>query len=341
MIASLQVYRGFAAVLVIFYHAHLIMGGYATQNALTELFRFAHSGVLFFFVLSGFIIYYVHRGDIGKPTRLKRYGAKRFVRIYPVYWIVTLLFLPVWFLVPSFGQEYHRELSALVMSLLLAPQEHMPHVSVGWTLVHEVAFYLLFAVAVLHRRIGFALLAGWQLSILFFMAAGTPPSHYLLSFLCSEYNLLFGMGMLAAYIAIQRGAFVERYGLYAFILGNILFLAAAAAENGYAPLEESTLWFGAASFLMILGAPSPRVEGWFHPRRMLVYLGDASYSVYLVHYFILSFLCKAFGVLGVFAVLPGAVIYLLLCAGGLLGGVLFYRFVEAPLLERLRGKLPN
>ena len=52
------------------------------------LFLFAHAGVDFFFVLSGFIIYRVHRGDIGSPHRLSRYAWRRFVRIYPTYWII-------------------------------------------------------------------------------------------------------------------------------------------------------------------------------------------------------------------------------------------------------------
>jgi len=53
--------------------------------------QFGHAGVDFFFVLSGFIIFFVHGKDIGKPSRLPHYVWRRFIRIYPVYWAVTLI----------------------------------------------------------------------------------------------------------------------------------------------------------------------------------------------------------------------------------------------------------
>jgi peptidoglycan/LPS O-acetylase OafA/YrhL len=57
------------------------------------VFQFGHAGVDLFFVISGFIITYVHYDDIGTPSRLGRYAARRFQRIYPLYWLATLVTL--------------------------------------------------------------------------------------------------------------------------------------------------------------------------------------------------------------------------------------------------------
>ena len=101
MIHSLQVYRGFAAILVVLYHASHNLSGYFNSTALSDFFAFGHAGVSFFFVLSGFIIFEIHRGDIGRPQQVKSYLYKRITRIYPAYWLVTLALVPAWLLVPS------------------------------------------------------------------------------------------------------------------------------------------------------------------------------------------------------------------------------------------------
>ncbi len=84
MIRSIQAYRGFAALLVITFHANLMANEYFASTPLTEFFRFGHSGVPFFFVLSGFIIYFIHKNDIGVPNRASTYLKKRVIRIYPI-----------------------------------------------------------------------------------------------------------------------------------------------------------------------------------------------------------------------------------------------------------------
>ena len=50
-------------------------------------------GVDLFFVLSGFIICHVHWNDIGRPEQVRSYFWKRFVRIYPTYWVALALFV--------------------------------------------------------------------------------------------------------------------------------------------------------------------------------------------------------------------------------------------------------
>src|ERR1700737_2029314 len=73
---GLQVLRGVAAVLVVLHHvaATLALPKYMGLVVAGGIFApLGRAGVDLFFVLSGFIIYYVHHGDIGRPRRLGRY----------------------------------------------------------------------------------------------------------------------------------------------------------------------------------------------------------------------------------------------------------------------------
>ena len=54
-------------------------------------FQFGHAGVDLFFVISGFVILFVHWEDIGRPQRISRYAGRRLTRILPIYWVALAL----------------------------------------------------------------------------------------------------------------------------------------------------------------------------------------------------------------------------------------------------------
>ncbi|MDZ8110120.1 MAG: hypothetical protein RM338_31605 [Nostoc sp. DedQUE12a] len=63
----LQVYRGIAAILVVLSHGDRILGRELNQNTFLQIFHFGWIGVDFFFVLGGFIIFYIHQSNVEKP----------------------------------------------------------------------------------------------------------------------------------------------------------------------------------------------------------------------------------------------------------------------------------
>ena len=87
---SLEAARALAAIVVVLLHAANLMNvpHFSGKVGMDGIFDFGYVGVDFFFVLSGFIITYVHFGDIGKPLTIARYLWRRFSRIYPIYWFV-------------------------------------------------------------------------------------------------------------------------------------------------------------------------------------------------------------------------------------------------------------
>ena len=86
---NLQCCRGIAAIIVLFGHSNVIQD----PKLFSGFFIPGWCGVDFFFVLSGFIIYYINVRFVGKPSAFKQYISKRLLRVYPIYWLYTLMFL--------------------------------------------------------------------------------------------------------------------------------------------------------------------------------------------------------------------------------------------------------
>src|SRR5216683_3883717 len=95
-ITTLQALRGISALLVLGLHSVPF-----APHLFRYLFSWGFAGVDFFFVLSGFILLYVHYGQIGRPEKLRSYFIRRFSRIYPSYWAVMVFLIPAAFVLRS------------------------------------------------------------------------------------------------------------------------------------------------------------------------------------------------------------------------------------------------
>ena len=137
----LQVYRGIAAVLVVMFHLNQMSAERLNKVTFFNLFKAGWSGVNYFFVLSGFIMVYVHRSAIGKKDQLKSFLVKRAVRIYPIYWIITLTVWCLFLVIPGFANNKNLSLGHVIASLLLIPQKDKFILDVGGTLTYEIYFY--------------------------------------------------------------------------------------------------------------------------------------------------------------------------------------------------------
>jgi exopolysaccharide production protein ExoZ len=336
----LQAGRGVAALLVLFFHANNSIFGqakYWTDKPLGSLIQFGHAGVDFFFVLSGFIILHAHWGDLNNLQRLPSFFWKRLRRIYPAYWVLLLILTAVFFIVPSFGDGHERDLSVIVSSFILVHVVDFNHdlLVVAWSLYHEMVFYGLFAVAIWNLRAGLVVLALWFIGSIVPLVLGSLPAAA--HFYMSPMHLLFGMGMVAAWL-VRRGR-IPMPTVVASV-GIILFLGAALEEDyvGFLSTGWRSLVFGLGSALAVSGLVElERSKGLKIPGP-LRFLGDASYSVYLIHFMALSVLAKLWLAIVGRDVLPHAVTLIVLCTLALGAGLTYYWWVERPLLGWLSRK---
>ncbi len=99
---------------------------------------------------------------------------------------------------------------------------------------------------------------------------------------------------------------------------------------------EHVLAYGAASVLILAGLIEAERCGRLYPPRWLVFLGDASYSIYLVHFPALSLLAKVAQRLWLDTWLPSPLLFCLLAAAAVGAGCLFHIAVERPLMNLVR-----
>lgn len=341
--------RGVAAVIVVLYHVR--------QIALRDLggaygfgwFGFGHAGVDLFFVLSGFIIYHVHAGDIGHAARVAPFAEKRLARVYPIYWLVTLVVLLLAALAPGSMSAAKFSPAFIVKSLTLWPIDgRLPIIPPAWTLSHEIKFYAVFALAIALRRALFlpllaALLAGTAVMYVAYlqMPAGLPRpvGNFYVDFLFSPYNLHFAAGVLLGYLLAARRV---RWGRAALLAGVALFAAAAWGDvTGSLRLAYLIPSYGLASVLVVgglaaLDLDTPRAAG-----PLLRVLGEASYSIYLVHLAVIVVCARLILRLGPLSAQQISAALVLTAVVSVLAGIVLHRLVERPLLRYSRRRAPG
>lgn len=326
-LSSVEAARGVAALLVVLYHAARHLDKNIAFGAGRQWTQFGHAGVDFFFVISGFIIFFVHARDVGCPDRLGHYLWRRATRIFPAYWgILALTILPL--LLPGRdgldGWDFF-----LAVSLL--PTAADPLVGVAWTLQHEMAFYGLFALLILHRSLGIAAFLLWLALIGVNLHVALPVPRLL-----SAYNLEFCLGMAVAYAARRLPAGL---GGWAFAAGLAAFVFFAGAEvagrlDGYGPLAR--LAYGVPSGLIILGLAVIERQRPIRLAPPVLWLGRASYSIYLFHLLSLGIFYKLWMALGLMERLPPAACFAGLVVAGLAGGMAASRLIEYPAMHLVR-----
>ena len=332
MLRVLQAGRALAAISVAAFHLSILMGleRYGGEAAFRDFTRHGFRGVDFFFVLSGFIILFAHRADIGQPAAWKDYVSRRFVRVFPIYWLYTAGFVGL--LLLGFGTDATFPTNvadwATTWTLVRFSADEPP-LSVAWTLFDEVAFYALFSLLILNKRLGVAALAIWALLCVAFYdypleAERTPWNVY-----TAAYNLFFLLGMGACWLYRRGGkGFVE--------LGAGLAIAIFAGATMGLPNNLSPLILASGFALIVAGATKLELAGRIRVPRFLEYIGNASYTIYLAHIPILGVLMKIALASGFHGAVGAHTTYVVVLAATIAAGCAAYALVERPLLAFLR-----
>lgn len=316
-IESLQVLRLLAAAMVAW--LHIMQAGRTLDGVslycpvVSEIGSF---GVDVFFVLSGFII---ARTAVGKtPGEFLRL---RLTRVVPIYWLMTAAFLP--FLVQAGKFTW----TPLVSTLAFYPQLGEPYLKVGWTLCFEMLFY--FATAwTLYRPRLFAPLALAAFAVCWILRerVGGP-----FQFFGNPLILEFLAGVLIARVN-YRSRLVGAVAAAAAVASlTVVALKGIGAVNDLPHLLSGEL---ALQRVVLMGAPAAclvfaalQIEV---KRGPLSYLGDASYSLYLVHPVVVA------AMMLLVPALPGDLFTPLVFALSVGASLAVYAYFERPLIAAFR-----
>jgi exopolysaccharide production protein ExoZ len=343
MLYTIQAYRGLAVLLVVLFHGSTMVTHRYGMSPFFDVFSLGFSGVYLFFVLSGFIILMAHAKDIGNPGRLGWYVTRRLIRIYPIYWIVFLVW-GGWKLL-----SVKADMAEFARNALFFMSNAKLVIPVSWTLLYEIIFYTLFAVLVLNKRIGIAVMGVWFMAILF--QWGNAGPHIL-----HPFNLLFVFGLTAAALSFRlgkvRAGARKTIAAASLILGIIIFLGTAAYYSTL-PVEKSAwpehpvtiIGFGVASALLVLASVSESIDRFFRERYLIGLIGNASYSIYLVH---IQFEKIAFNAVksvgwigkdGARSMIISDLLLVYIAGVAVFCGIIIHLKIERPLLSFLRGRL--
>ena len=274
-----QSLRFLAAAGVVIFHSietgkHYI---FSQESSVLSIFNDGYHGVDLFFVISGFIIYYSTHLSAKAPMS---FLLRRVERIVPIYWFITISITLLAIVAPSAFKDtswvnVHHVIELMFFVTFTSGQ--MPIVYVGWSLEYEMFFYL--SVSFLLMR---AEKAWDELTVIFSLLAMLnifASVNYvaaLQKFLTNPLMLEFIYGILAAKIFLRKP--VSKFAIFAVILSTVTTASLDYSNRVIsAGLPSAAIVLLAAKLSQMRARPS-RLE------KILVLLGDASYSIYLYKY---------------------------------------------------------
>jgi peptidoglycan/LPS O-acetylase OafA/YrhL len=331
---------------------------YATFHAivgpLTFLLNLTRAGIYVFFALSGYLLSrgFLAAYTLGTPLpAIGRYARNRVLRIVPAFWVVSAVFL-TWdhnwrsgglggiAAVFGFAQNYHHTAAA-------------GSIAQAWTLDLEVCFYALIPIVALIAMVAIrrrpstpaarlrlvlgVMLIGYAVSLFLKHLAGEPTNN---EYTIAEFLFAFIPGTalaaiepFAAPLARERKA--TRWAWASLIAAIALMAAYVALPASLRNLKLIAETLGCGALLA-----APLILQWSTggcwrvlDNRVMHWLGERSYGIYLIHLGLMGHLLQRIGH-GRTAPLTFVLLLLSSTVVTVIAADLLWRLVEHPVLQR-------
>lgn len=336
---GIQILRFVAAMLVVLMHTIEAITLRSGVSGTGHLWLGGSAGVDIFFVISGFVMAMstseISTGGSKRLSAAWIFIKRRLMRIAPLYWFYTLLKAAMVLALPSLALRSSVDPEHLLASMLFIPATSpwglvQPTLPVGWTLNFEMLFYGVFALSIAlgMARIRFALLAFLMIFFAGYLFPDAVPLHFYAQSLVFEFIL--GMGIAHVFQNYRHLAPVA--GLMFLLIGLVFMFGIGWSDSA----DRLSTW-GAGAALMVMGAVW--LEPWTARSPMtlqLSFLGDASYSIYLSHTFVVPAAVLVFNYLGI---QNGLIIIPATCLIVIFSGCLSYVWLERPMTRYLKRTL--
>lgn len=277
------------------------------------------AGVDLFFIISGFVIYLVNSI---KNLSFKDHLSRRLMRIAPIYWLLTTFLIFTILAFPSFGKNFDINAPWVITSYLFSSQiflHQAPLLNIGWTIELEMYFYLLFSFSLLTKGYVNSFLT--TTLMLIFSVFVLKMDSILLEF-------IFGMFLSVIYINIKISKITVNL---IFILAIVYLIFNFIFIDLYNLSSNRVLYFGLPffGFTMLAVFKKQLRKGVFF------FLGEASYSIYLVQFFTIPAFYKLINYMKL-ANMSGDFLNICSCTLTIALGFILYRVFEVPLSKKLK-----
>lgn len=304
-IISIQFLRAIASLLVLQIHL------FPYFSAINKFFC-GSIGVDIFFVISGYIIAEsVVRLPPAKPAAT--FLINRFSRVAPYYYLLTIIAAILIFFFTG-----RVETARLIESFLFVPDKRFdPILYLGWSLIHEMFFYLFVSLMLFT----FPTIKIITIAICFFclisLCSLLPSPAYILTFFGANINYTFLFGL---FIFVYKDKVLSFFANKISLVSACLLLVIIALFTTDFPISAEHILFANGNlykrdyiYLYVYNYSMylPRIFAWGIPsaflfisfyaqekyfkkwsNSLMVSIGDASYSLYLVQGFLVLMLVK-------------------------------------------------
>ena len=352
-IDEIQLLRGIAALMVCMFHLKGLLNTPTTHIG-TTFFAGGSMGVSLFFIISGFIMVYITRKSDGSKLYVKNFMLKRLIRIIPLYYIMVLFWV---FAYDTHLDYFHKDYLTLVKTFCFVPifdsplgaAYGMPPLKVGWSLNYEIFFYFLFGISLFMKRFRYIMLfivffvlvvmiplifkgyvvftpfVNYHFTLLYFLMITNPMMLYFI--MGVAIGLLYNSGFCIKPKWLQTTLLIISIGLYLMLY----FRTSPYIMNFFGGLFICCfLVFGLLFFNKERSLRMPA---------MFVYLGDMSYSLYLIHPTVIIVLPRFLRLVGFAGRLDGTLYFFLLLFCIITLTILSYELIEKRLLKRLATRI--
>ena len=322
---NIQGIRTFAALSVVVFHLPFngSIGSY---------------GVDLFFIISGFLMSFIAHND---P---RRFLIKRIIRIVPLYWTATIgvFLISLWF--PTLLQSTTPNFVYLLKSMLFVPYMKEsgimePVLFLGWTLNYEMYFYIIFALCLRLTKKYSSCLTAALISIPPLMGLLVSLESDIFSFYSNSIVLEFIFGIFIYYFWTRKigrriHVLTEPLLLYGLVLISALSLPVLQHFSDYIRMDRIVA-LGVPGFILVLSCVL--LEGGIKLPKIFTRLGNASYSLYIIHPYIIQGFDKVLVKIDEFSIVT-FMWCLVVVFASLALALLSYSLYEKPAIDLLRGQ---
>lgn len=271
-ITEIDALRGIAALLVVLYHYTFHYDrrfGHVASDYNTELFSFGHYGVQLFFIISGFVIFM----SVSRGRSASDFLIKRAFRLYPAYIAAVVI---TFIVLSASSIDIQRTIQEMFVNMTMV-QEFIGIRNIDgsyWSLRVEFTFYMMMALIILIDKEKVMPVVVTMLSVgmaiqLYSLIMSTDSAQFVERFSTANYIQLFVIGIMLHEIWIKGmqlkyGAVIIVAVMYDFIFEGVV--------NGLFTVSFISI------FALVLNDKLKILNN-----KLLLYLGNISYPLYLIH----------------------------------------------------------
>ena len=335
MILSIQYLRAIAVMLVVF--SHTIWKNIQTDGSTLHWWHHAGTfGVDIFFIISGFIMVFITQKIHQEPKTVQTFLKKRFIRIVPLYWFYSIIALTIFLLIPEKINSGGGE-TEILKSFFLLPLniDEKYLVGVGWTLHYEFLFYILFSFGLFFIRVWGNILVALLLILSITSSFFLPNEgvNYLFYNFLNVIFIEFLLGIFLYHILEKIPRIHWLISLFLLSLSLWLFIS-IFNDKSFTGIHRIDA--GLTAFIISFSIIS--LESIWKKRevKFLSKIGDASYSTYLLHPFVLAAIAILSNKFSGFLPKNEYFLIILMFTTSIFVGYLAHLWIEKPLIRGVK-----